>query len=206
MEIGLYFSVASWGMKRFLLLFALSTYAFAQEWRGEIKLLGGASAADLDTDAIATVDRIVAGGFMAGVEGAVNLNSVVALTGHYAYNDLGSGIRLFCDSPTCGRIQGDAAFHEYMGGIRVRANAAGRVSPYAGISAGGVRLSTTATIPAASGPIQLRDSATQFAYAPGAGFDVKVVKHFAIGLDLRYVKAVDLAWYVRTGLGLSFRF
>jgi hypothetical protein len=63
-----------------------------------------------------------------------------------------------------------------------------------------------ATVNIPGSTLQLQDSATKFAYAPGVGFDVKIVKHFAIGLDARYVKAIDLASYVRLGLGLSFRF
>ncbi|MEO5924909.1 MAG: outer membrane beta-barrel protein [Bryobacteraceae bacterium] len=193
-------------MKQLFLLLTFTTALFGQEWRTEIKLLGGITAADLDTDHLATTERVIGGGYMAGVEGAVNLNSIFAVTGHYVYNDLGSGIRLFCDTPTCGRVTGTAGFQEYMGGIRLRGNADGRVSPYIGISVGGVRLATKAMVNIPGTTIQLQDSATKFAYAPGIGFDVKIVKHFAIGLDARYVKATDLAWYVRTGLGLTFRF
>src|SRR3954468_6409334 len=114
--------------RRFTLLitaFMLTSTAPAQDWRAELKVLGGIDA----VEDLATTST-PGGGFMAGAEGAVNLNPVFAVTGHYVYNDLGSGIRAFCSAPACANVNGTAVYHEFMGGVRVRANADGRVSPY----------------------------------------------------------------------------
>lgn len=176
----------------------------AQEWKTEVKALGGINLGQAQTGT-----GFADGGYTAGVEVARRVGGPLLITGDYIHNDLGQDNAFFCFTP-CAKTS--ASLHELLGGVRLEANADGRVSPYLSFSAGLAHISVTgpdfvSTVggSTASSTI-LTTGSNRFAIAPGAGVDFKIVRHLAMGLDLRYLRLTDKGWYARAALGVGFRF
>ena len=78
--------------------------------------------------------------FSGGVEVAFGLNRYFGLTADYAYNSLGKDETAFCIPPSSCTFKQTEKAHELMGGIRISVPNRSRVTPYASITTGLVRL------------------------------------------------------------------
>lgn len=149
--------------------------------------------------------------FSAGVEGAIGLNRIVAVTGQYAFDGLGTRDSSFCSSSGCSRSHERETVHEFMGGFRFSAPNRSRITPYGTISAGGVALTENFSFTSPSFSSTSSNSTTRFAAAVGAGAGFRTSRRTGINVDVRGV-AVSFGfnstpgWIVRTTGGFYFRF
>jgi opacity protein-like surface antigen len=149
--------------------------------------------------------------FSAGVEGAVRLNRIVAVTGDYAFDHLGSIDNSFCFSSSCSQSHQSQNMHEFMGGFRFSIPNRSRITPYAGISAGGVALTDRFSFSGGGVSSSGSSSSTKFAFGLGAGANYRISRRTGINVDARGV-AVSFGfdstpgWIVRTTGGFYFRF
>jgi opacity protein-like surface antigen len=166
--------------------------------RKEIRLFGGSAVGNAVLHAPA---------FSGGVEAAVRLNRFIALTGNYAYNNLGSQTLKDCSTGGCTEIAGSGRADEFMGGIRVSVPNRHRITPYVALTLGGVRVEATARVTSPSGNFSDSQSETKFGAGLGAGLDYRISRRFGFSVDARAIEPVPTAaWYVRTTGGLYFRF
>jgi opacity protein-like surface antigen len=149
--------------------------------------------------------------FSAGVEAAIGLNRIVAVTGDYVFDHLGSADNSFCFSGGCSQSHQSQQMHEFMGGFRFSIPNRSRIMPYGAVSAGGAALTQKFS---SSGPgFSSADShsTTTFAFALGGGASYRLSRRTGINVDARGV-AVTFAsdstpgWMVRTTGGFYFRF
>lgn len=141
------------------------------------------------------------GGFMdtvtpaAGVEVALGISRLLALTGSYSNNSFAMN-----------RLRR----HEVMGGIRVSAANRSRVTPYGALTTGAVVASTgTGMMGGVAGMMGAATSTgrsdAKFAVSPGGGIDCKISRDVGVFFEFRAVKAIDIPWYGRTAAGVFFR-
>ena len=148
------------------------------------------------------------------IEGAVGLSRFVALTAGYTHDDLRSQSLLFCTSPflivpgqiidpaNCARNDVDSALHQFMGGVRFSAVNSSRLTPYVRLDLGAVKRTSHSSSPGFSDGRDL----TEFAFAPGAGLDLKLTRHFGVGAEAAYVKPNRFGGFYRVMGGVFFRF
>jgi opacity protein-like surface antigen len=149
--------------------------------------------------------------YSAGLEGALRLNRIIAVTGDYAFDHLGSIDTSFCFQSTCSQSHQSQTLHEFMGGVRFSIPNRSRISPYAGISAGGAALTGKFSASGAGFSSSGSNSSTKFAFAIGAGADYRISRRTGINVEARGVAVsfgVDSipGWIVRTTGGFYFRF
>jgi hypothetical protein len=149
-----------------------------------------------------------------GAGGAFGLSKFVAITAGYTHDNLQSLSLLLCTSPffllpgqtidptSCVRNDVNSALHEFMGGVRVSAVNRSRFTPYAGFSLGAVKRTSHSSSAGFGEGADL----TEFGFAPGAGLDVKVTRHFGVCADAAYVKANRFTGFYRVTGGVFFRF
>jgi len=136
--------------------------------------------------------------FSVGAEGAIGLNRIVAVTGDYSFDHLGSFNGFF-----------NRRVHEYMGGFRFSIPNRSRITPYAGVSAGGAAV--VDKFSSSSGFNSGSDSLKKFAIALGAGANYRITRRTGVNVDVRGV-AVSFGfnstpgWIIRTTGGFYFRF
>jgi opacity protein-like surface antigen len=149
--------------------------------------------------------------FSTGVEGAIRLNRIVAVTGTYAFDRLGSIDNSFCFASACSQSHQSQKMHEFMGGFRFSIPNRSRITPYAGISAGGVALTDKFSFSGGGLSSAGADSMRKFAFAIGAGANYRISQRTGINVEARGV-AVSFGvhsipgWIVRTTGGFYFRF
>jgi len=149
--------------------------------------------------------------FSAGVEGAVGINRIVAVTGHYAFDHLGTTDSSVCFSSGCSQSHRSQKMHEFMGGFRFSIPNRSRITPYAAISAGGVALVSKFSLSSPGFSSAGNISETKFAVATGGGANYRISQRSGINVDVRGV-AVSFGfssipgWIVRTTGGFYFRF
>jgi hypothetical protein len=138
--------------------------------------------------------------FSAGVEGAIGLNRIVAVTGDYAFDHLYS-FDLF-----------QSRVHEFMGGFRFSISNHSRITPYGAVSVGGVALVESSGFFGGPGSNFANSTeTTHFAIAIGPGVNYRINSHTGIAVDVRGV-AISFGlnstpgWFVRTTGGIYFRF
>jgi hypothetical protein len=141
-----------------------------------------------------------------GVGGAFGLSKFVAITAGYTRDSLPGFSILACPlyvlvKPAaapfdCVLSDTHKTMHEIMGGVRFSAVNRSRFTPYAEASLGVVKQT--------SNEAGLR--LTEFGFAPHAGIDVKLTRHFGVGADAAYVKANRFTGFYRVAGGVFFRF
>lgn len=147
--------------------------------------------------------------FAAGVEAAIGLNRIVAVTGTYSFD------RLY-DRPDI--FQQSRVVHEFMGGFRFSIPNHSRITPYGAVSGGGVVLVDTPEFfdqlitASLSGPsFASSSSTTHFAMAIGPGVNYRINSHAGIAVDVRGV-AISFGlnstpgWFLRTTGSFYYRF
>jgi opacity protein-like surface antigen len=149
--------------------------------------------------------------FSAGVAGAIGLNRIVAVTGDYVFDHLGSVDNSFCFSGSCSQSHQSQQMHEFMGGFRFSIPNRSRITPYGAISAGGVALHETFSSSSPGFSSATSNSMTKFAFAIGGGANYRISQRTGINVDVRGV-AVSFGfnstpgWIVGTTGGFYFRF
>ena len=147
--------------------------------------------------------------FAVGVEAAIGLNRIVAVTGTYSFD------RLY-DRPD---IFQSRVVHEFMGGFRFSIPNHSRITPYGAVSGGGVALVETPDLlftfpPPSGGPgsnFASSSSTTHFAIAIGPGVNYRINSHAGIAVDVRGV-AISFGldstpgWFLRTTGSFYYRF
>ena len=139
-----------------------------------------------------------------GAGGAFGLSKFVAMTAGYTHDSRRDSSIFFCvlypgqtiNPIGCYRNDSHYTIHEMMGGVRFSAVNRSRFTPYAGVSLGVVK--QTSDDP----PSRL----TGFGFAPNAGVDVKLTRHFGVNTDAAYVKANRFTGFYRVTGGVVFRF
>jgi opacity protein-like surface antigen len=147
------------------------------------------------------------------VEGAYGLSRFVAVTGSYTHDFLNETSSLFCTVPGflspgvipsgCNRVDLHSRIREFMGGVRLSVPNSSRITPYVRLSIGAVRQTTDSSPPA---PFAGSTDKTEFGFAPGAGLDFKLTRHFGVGADATYVKADRFTGFYHVTGGVFFRF
>lgn len=174
-------------MHRLLYLVFLTASIYAQDLgKGnvEIKISGGF------VDAGNGPARVAAPAL--GIEGAFGLSRFLAVTVGYTHDYLNSAVLVTCD-PTPFNLAGQTIIpnncvsaefqHEFMGGVRISAPNATRVTPHLEFAVGAIKQTST------SSPASFSNGRTEFGFAPGLGADIKIVRHFGISIDANFVKA-----------------
>jgi hypothetical protein len=183
--------------------FALCATAFAQSsdldrGKREVRVFAGMS-----TSRAVSVEPTLS----AGAEVAVGLNRIIALTGNYAtsFHHIGDQ---YCAFDDCFNFEEHRRLHEFMGGVRFSVPNPSRITPYGVATAGALVLTdhTSASGPA-FGSISNTGSSTHFGVAMGGGVNFRITARFGIAFDARAINPVpSTAWYMRTTVGVYFRF
>ena len=153
--------------------------------------------------------RVSQPSFAAGVEAAIGLNRIVAVTGTYSFDRLYNRPEIFQSR----------VVHEFMGGFRFSVPNHSRITPYGAVSGGGVVLVDTPELFVSSpGPFggpgsnfPGSSSTTHFAMAIGPGVNYRINSHAGIAVDIRGV-AISFGldstpgWFLRTTGGFYYRF
>jgi opacity protein-like surface antigen len=134
--------------------------------------------------------------FSAGVEAAMGLNRYVALTGHYALDQIGrSGCSFFAP---CTPFENEK-MHEFMAGLRLSVPNHSRVTPYAAGTIGAVRLVNFGS--------SVSNPSTQFGVGVGIGLNIRIRHRIGVTLDVHTVHAVSTEiWVIRPTAGFYYRF
>ena len=148
--------------------------------------------------------------FSAGVEAAFGLNRVVALTGYYAFDHLGTVDSASCFSSECSQSHERRTMHEFMGGVRFSIPNRSRITPYGAVNAGGTVHTETFNFSGSGFGYAGSFSTSRFAIALGGGANYKITRRTGINVDVRGTAAnpspESTGWIVRTTAGYYFRF
>jgi Outer membrane protein beta-barrel domain len=148
--------------------------------------------------------------FSAGVEGAFGLNRIVALTGYYAFDHLGTVDSASCFSSGCSQSHERRTMHEFMGGVRFSIPNRSRITPYGDVNAGGVLRTETFSLSGSDVSYAGSFSVSRFAVSVGAGANYRISRRTGINVDVRGTAAnpspESTGWIVRTTAGYYFRF
>jgi hypothetical protein len=148
--------------------------------------------------------------FSAGVEGAFGLNRIIALTGYYAFDHLGTVDSVSCSSSECSQSHERRTMHEFMGGVRFSIPNRSRITPYGAVDAGRVLQTETFSLSGSGFSYAGSLAVSRFAIALSGGANYRINRRTGINVDVRGIAASpgleSTGWMVRTAAGYYFRF
>jgi len=159
----------------------------------ELRGLGGSLTGD-----------VIQPSFAGGVEAALGLNRVIALTGRYSFGDLGSSDSTF----GAFSYHNEGSIHELLAGFRFSALNRTRITPYGSVGVGSV---TTTNSFNASGPAPTDNvynslSRSRFALALGLGTNYALTRRAGLVFDVQVIGTTGVQAFIRPTGGFYIRF